>query len=279
MRRESGEYAATGLACARMYAVVEEVARAWRSLLIWAGERASVGLEIVDYPPPTPLETLWERADLACVFMCGWPFWMARPRPIPVAAPIPCGARYAGRPIYFTDFIARRDRGYRRLDDSFGGRFGWTAERSHSGFNAPRHHLLPYYRQLKGALYNASIGPLVTPIEALQSVVSGRVDVAPMDSYALDLITRNEPERTMDIVVLDSTTSSPIPLLVASPGFDPEAVSRLTRAFQQAAESADARPLLNTLNLKGFSSVVVYDYAITDVWARDAIATGYLTPG
>ena len=37
-----------------------------------------------------------------------------------------------------------RGRALRTLEDTFGGRAGWTVEHSHSGFNAFRHHLLAY---------------------------------------------------------------------------------------------------------------------------------------
>lgn len=267
-----------GLACARMYAVTRRARSAWRALLGWAGKQASVELNVVDYPPPSKLEALWTRTDMACVFMCGWPFWSAATHPIPIAAPIPCGIRYAENPVYFTDFIARSDRGYRNLRDTFGGRIGWTADRSHSGFNAPRYHLLSYYQQSEKSLYCTSVGQLMTPANALSSVISGQVDVAPLDSYALDLIAFHEPERIKEITVLESTVASPIPLLVASPEFDAEAAARLTNTFEGAAENPYALPLLTELNLKGFASVAASEYAITDSWSQAAIVAGYSIP-
>ena len=61
------------IANARMYAVTPAVEAAWRALLAQVAEDAGVLLHYVHYPAPQPLESLWARADLGAVFMCGFP--------------------------------------------------------------------------------------------------------------------------------------------------------------------------------------------------------------
>jgi len=70
------------IANARMYSSgAPEAGAAWTSLLNWVVARAGCGFEVLDYPPPRPLDAFWARADLGCAFMCGLPY--ARdPRPL-----------------------------------------------------------------------------------------------------------------------------------------------------------------------------------------------------
>src|SRR6266851_3617974 len=126
----------TYVANARMYSVNPEAAAAFKTLFGWLSRQSGVQLGVIDHAFPAPLSELWSRADIACVFMCGFPYLHAAPRPKPVAAPLPRGTPGAGRPIYVTRLVVRSDSPYQSLEDTFGGRLGYTAEDSHSGFNA-----------------------------------------------------------------------------------------------------------------------------------------------
>ncbi len=263
------------IACARMYNVTHVAKRAWASLFTWVAESSGLALDVIDHSAPAPLADLWSRPDMGCVFMCGWPLSRADPQPHPIAAPIPLGRRYQKRPIYFTDLIVRRDRGYRTLEDTFGGRIGWTVDSSHSGFNATRHHLLSFRTADRPCLYAASIGPAVTPARSLEWVVAGTVDVGPMDSYALDLIRLHEPERVSEIEIIDTTAPAPIPPLVASHGLDPTVRASLRRSFLAAGDEPAMTTVMADLNLSGFAPVEIEEYGLATVWEREALAAGY----
>jgi hypothetical protein len=112
------------IANARMYAINERVATAWRQLFEWIAHDAGVPLEVIAHAPPLSLAELWRRDDLGCALMCGYPWatWQhPSNRPIPLAAPIPSLPACKGRPIYWTDIIVRansriRKAAIRRLD-------------------------------------------------------------------------------------------------------------------------------------------------------------------
>ena len=123
------------IANARMYSVTPEVEEAWRELLGRVADAAHVLLAYVPYPAPAPLETLWARGDLGCVFMCGYPIALKLADVVPIAAPVPALDWAGGKPAYRSDFIVRRGSSFRTLEDTFGGSFGWTVSRSHSGLN------------------------------------------------------------------------------------------------------------------------------------------------
>src|SRR5829696_992976 len=178
---------------ARMYAVTPAVEAAWQGLLHHVTRDAGVPLQYVSYPAPQPLEALWARPDLGCVFMCGYPVALRLANVVPIAAPIPRAEWAAGRPVYRSNLIVRDDAPYRTLEDTFGGRAGWTVEHSHSGFNAFRHHLLQFRSAARPRLYGEMQGSLVTARAILDSVREGRIDVGPLDSYWHLLIERHNP--------------------------------------------------------------------------------------
>ena len=266
------------IACSRMYNVTGRAAQSWNEIFGWIGNRAGIALETIAHAPPEPLEALWSRTDNACVFMCGWPFTLARPQPKLVVAPVLAPARYQGRPIYFTDLVVRRDQGFATLADTFGGRIAWTHESSHSGFNALRHHLLPYRTPSRPRLFRDSVGPLLSPTRSLASVVDGDADVAPMDSFVLDLMRLHEPERLVDIAIIDTTAPAPIPPLVASPKIADADLRNLQTAFACIDKDPDMTAVLADLGLKGFAIVTAEDYRLAETWAKEARDAGYRRP-
>jgi len=263
---------------ARMYAVTPDVEAAWQALLERVSGEAGVALTYVSYPAPQPLEHLWSRPDLGCVFMCGYPIALELAPVTPIAAPIPRAEWAAGRPSYRSDLIVRRDAPYRTLEDTFGHRAGWTVQHSHSGFNAFRHHLLAYRTPDRRVLYSETVGNLVTARGVIDAVQEGRIDIGPLDAYWHMLIARHKPELTAGIRVLVSTAVAPIPAFVASAGTPADVVARLRAAFASAAARSWFGPLSDLLLLEGFAEVTRSQFAPTLEWDRAAKAAGYDLP-
>ncbi len=262
-----------------MYNVVPEARAAWRRIFEWAAGRAGVALEVIEYPAPAPLDALWAREDMGCVLMCGWPYAMAGPRPLLIATAAPSPPRYGGEPVYFTDFVVRADSGYRSLSDTFGGRLAWTVENSHSGYNALRHHLLSYRTEDRRDFYGETVGPLVSPIRALRSVIDGAADVAPLDSLCHDLLKCHAPERVAGLRTIETTGPAPFPPLVASPGTDSGDCERLRQALRSAHEDRALRPALDDALIERFVAAAPTLYDVTVSRAETAIAAGYPRPG
>ena len=263
---------------ARMYAVTPQVEAAWRELLEHITHEAEVALDYLPYPAPQPLERLWSRPDLGAVFMCGYPIALKLAPVVPIAAPIPRARWAEGRAVYRTDLIVREDAPYRTLEDSFGGRAGWTVEHSHSGFNALRHHLLAYRTPQRPALYREMVGNLVTARNVLDSVRAGRIDVGPLDAYWHLLIARHAPELTAGVRVLASTALAPMPAFVAAAGTPADTVLRLRAAFVDAVHRPWFPPLAGQLLLEGFAQAGEGAFATSLEWDRAARAAGYDWP-
>jgi ABC-type phosphate/phosphonate transport system substrate-binding protein len=267
-----------GFMNARMYAVTTGVEAAWQALLEHIAAEADVALTYTSYPAPQPLEDLWSRPDLSCALMCGFPIALKLAPVIPIAAPIPRAAWARGEGLYRSDLIVRQDTSYRTLADTFGARAGWTVEHSHSGFNAFRHHLLPYRTPTRPKLYSQMLGKLVTARNILDSVREGRIDIGPLDSYWHLLVARHAPELTAGIRVLAVTETAPVPAFVASAATPAEEVTRLRRAFRAAGSRAWFKPLSDILLLDGFAEASEARFGTLLEWDRSARAAGYNVP-
>ncbi len=266
------------IANARMYGVTPAVEASWRELLRRVAQDAQVELQYLPYPAPQPLEHLWSRADLGAVFMCGFPVALQMASVVPIAAPIPATGWAGGRAVYRSDLIVRADSPFRRLEDSFGARAGFTVAHSHSGFNAFRHHLLPFRTPQRPRLFAHMSGDLITARRILDGVREGVLDIGPLDAYWHALLARHAPELTRGIRVLESTALAPIPCFVSAAGAAPGQVQRLREAFIAASARPWFESLGDALLLSGFAAADARDYDVLLDWDRQARAAGYDQP-
>jgi ABC-type phosphate/phosphonate transport system substrate-binding protein len=266
------------IANARMYAVTPDVESLWRELLQRIAAEADVALDYLRYPAPRPLEHLWSRPDLGAVLMCGYPIALQLAEVQPIAAPIPRVPWAAGRAVYRTDLIVREDAPYERLEDTFGGRAGWTVAHSHSGFNAFRHHLLSYRTPKRERLYREMVGNLVTARNVLDAVRDRRIDVGPLDAYWHMLIARHAPQICAGVRVLASTAAAPMPAFVAAAGVPAAVVAGLRAAFTSAAAKPWFAELADPLMIAGFAPASRAMFAPALEWDREARVAGYPEP-
>ncbi|MCY4397492.1 MAG: PhnD/SsuA/transferrin family substrate-binding protein [Rhodospirillaceae bacterium] len=268
----------TLIACSRMYNAAAGVKAAWDSLFGRVSAQSGIALDIIDHAPPAPLEALWRRPDAGCVFMCGWPFALAERQPRIVCAPVPKLPRYSGSPVCVTDFVVRADSGFATLEDTFGGRLAWTVENSHSGYNAVRHHLLPYRTRERPRLYRETVGPLITPRAIVEAVADGRADVGPVDGWYLDILRHNDPEAVAGLRIVATTAPAPIPPLVAHPDLPEPDLMQLRQAFLDIPHDRSLSPVLETLLIRRFAFPEPGDYGVMLDRARAAVEAGYAAP-
>jgi ABC-type phosphate/phosphonate transport system substrate-binding protein len=268
------------IASARMYSWSPSLRAAWRRLLTWVGERSNVLFDVLDpSAEPTSLDDLWARSDMGCVFMCGYPWALREARPHLLAAPVPSPPRYGGRPDYVSDFIVRCDSSFTDLAETFGGTIAYSTEHSHSGYNAPRFHLLPHRTRERPQLYSTVLGPFIRQRPVIDAVLDGRADVAAVDGYGLDLLRRHEPAAVARLRVIATTLPAPAPPLVASPGIDPATRERITAALCSIHQAAGMAGTLDELLLARFVRVEPEAFEIFLERERAAEAAGYAKLG
>lgn len=268
------------IASARMYSWSPSLLAAWRRLLQWVGERSGAPFDVLDpSAEPASLDDLWARPDMACVFMCGYPWALRESRPHLLAAPVPSPPRFGGRPDYVSDFIVRADSGFRDLADTFGGTIAYSTEHSHSGYNAPRFHLLPHRTAARPQLYSTVLGPFIRQRPVIDAVLDGRADVAAVDGYGLDLLRRHEPALVARLSIIATTVPAPAPPLVASPGIDVGTRERVTAALLSVHEAPVMATTLDELLLARFVRVEPEVFEIFLERERAAEAAGYAKLG
>jgi hypothetical protein len=293
------------IANARMYAVCPQAAALWRTLLETVITAAQVPVTVIEHSPPAPIESLWDRDDLAAVFMCGLP--IARrlptsgrlpvtgsPRPLAlVAAPVPSPALFEHAPRYWSSWIVRRESPAHTLLEALGGRLALTASDSQSGFIAPLAHLATLAHSTQPAIQSPArvpahtpppfrqlIAPTLTPRGALTAVVEGHADLAPIDGYAGCLLQQFLPDLTSRVRSIDATPRTVIPCLVASADTPGAYVTALRRAFLDAHRVPALQSMLAALRLERFVEPDPSAYAalrapaerVLAYWCRHPIA-------
>ena len=258
-----------------MYNASPRAAQAWRALFGRVFRDAGVEVEVIEHGAPQPIADLWARENLCCAFMCGWPFLHARPRMQAIAAPVPAPARYSGEARYCSEFLVRASSGWTALEETFGHRFGWMAENSQSGFNAPRAFLSRYVSSDRPALFASSVGPLGAPASTLKALREGHVDVVALDSFYLDVLRHHEPGVLDDLRTVATTPWTPIPLLVAAPQVSTQVVESLRKVLVDAHERPGYGALLAAACVDRFVAPDLAAYAQLETMAQEAASRGY----
>jgi len=238
------------IANARMYSVSPQVGSVWRSLICAIVDASGLPIEWLEHPAPAPLDELWCRPDLGAVFMCGLPFSRSNPQPLLVAAPVPSPPAFGAEARYWSEFVVRRDSAFQSVADTFGRRLALTVPDSQSGCLAALSHFESLYVPSKRSapLFAEIIAPTITPLGALNAVIGGDADIAPIDSYAFSLLGVHRPDLTAAVRVVGRTIPTPIPPLVSS-GIG---VDALSAAFAVAHEDPALKPLMERLLLERF---------------------------
>src|SRR5512136_2017151 len=107
--------------------------------------RLGMDAEFVNQIPWQERERLLDAGEIQLGWMCGLPYVRKADRTGAgielVAAPVMRHPRYAGRPIYFSDVIVRRDSRYAAFADLRGAAWAYNEPNSQSGYNITRYHL------------------------------------------------------------------------------------------------------------------------------------------
>lgn len=252
---------ASPIANARMYSVDATAAAAWRRLLAWVLDRAELRWNVIDHAAPAPMAALWSRDDLGAALMCGLPYSLRTPRPQLIAAPVPSPERYADRPCYMTDLAVRADSPARTIEDTFGGRIGFTVSDSQSGYFAVRHFLRSLQQRQGGALYREVTGGLLNARGVVDALVARKIDVGPLDSYSHDLLRHLEPDYARQVRVIASTSPTAMPAFVSTADLDNAVLDRLRAAFVAVEDAEDLADERAALLLGRFAVPDAADYA------------------
>jgi phosphonate transport system substrate-binding protein len=132
---------------------------------------------------------------------------------VPIAPPVLKGARYSGRPIYFSDVIVARESSFHNFQDLRGQSWAYNERLSQSGYGITRYHLVKlgethgFFSEVVNAGFHE---------EAIKMVAEGRVAGSAIDSQVLAVAMRHDPAlpRAIRIVgALGPSTIQPVVVL------------------------------------------------------------------
>jgi phosphonate transport system substrate-binding protein len=183
-------------------------------------------------------------ADLGVI--CGLPYvWLAARRPPPVeplAAPVLAGARYGGRPVYYSDVIVGLDSPITRLEELEGRSWAYNEPASHSGHTVTLHSLVAM-----GAR-PGFIGPVIEAgfhQRAIRLVHNGSVDAAAIDSQVLAIELRDHPRLADGLRVVGTFGPSTIQPVVAASRLPAPLKHEVRELLITLADDPAARPVLD----------------------------------
>ncbi|MDI1476471.1 PhnD/SsuA/transferrin family substrate-binding protein [Polyangium sp. y55x31] len=189
-------------------------------------------------------------------FICGLPYTALRDEPTPRAellgAPVMKYPRYGGRPVYFADLVVRSDSTYHSLEDLRGRTFVYNDERSHTGYNAPRHRLM------ERGFTSGFFGKVVrsgSHEESIRMVAAGEADASWVDSLVLDYDREKRRGRAGEVRVLESIGPMTVSPVIASPDLPAELRAALRRTLLGMHEDPDGKRLLDDALIERFAPV------------------------
>jgi phosphonate transport system substrate-binding protein len=188
----------------------------------------------------------FERGEADLGVICGLPYvWLAARRPPPVeplAAPVLAGARYGGRPVYYSDVIVGLDSPITRLEELEGRSWAYNEPASHSGHTVTLHSLVAM-----GAR-PGFLGPVIEAgfhQRAIRLVHNGSVDAAAIDSQVLAIELRDHPRLADGLRVVGTFGPSTIQPVVAASRLPAPLKHEVRELLITLADDPAARPVLD----------------------------------
>jgi phosphonate transport system substrate-binding protein len=212
----------------------------------------------------------FERGEADLGVICGLPYvWLADRRPPavePLAAPVLIGARYGGRPIYYSDVIVRHDSPISRVEELEGRSWAYNEPASHSG------HTVTLYSLVAMGAQPGFLGRVVEAgfhQRAIRLVAAGDVDAAAIDSQVLAIELRDHPRLADRLRVIGSFGPSTIQPVVTSSGLPSRLKDQVRELLASLTDDPLARPVLDYGLIDRFTAID--DAAYDDI--RGMLAT------
>ena len=193
-------------------------------------------------------------------WICGRPYvdLLAAGAPLALlAAPVMAGARYEGRPVYFSDVVVRRDSRFHSFADLRGASWAYNEPGSQSGYHVTRAHLA---RLGETGRYFGRAVASGGHARSLQMVLAGEIDASAIDSTVLEWAVARDPALAERLRVIATLGPSPIPPLVVAGERGLALRDPLRAALLALPETAEGRVILALGDLARFVAVEDGDY-------------------
>ncbi|MDI1443527.1 PhnD/SsuA/transferrin family substrate-binding protein [Polyangium sp. 6x1] len=228
----------------------------YESIAHYVARKNGITIEVTTGLAYSTINSMFETGAVQLGFICGLPYTVLRDMPTPrvelLAGPIMKYPRYGGRPVYFADLVVRSGSSYHSLEDLRGRTLVYNDERSHTGYNAPRHHLMEH------GFASGFFGKIVrsgSHEESIRMVAAGEADASWVDSLVLDYDREKHLGRAGEMRVLESIGPMTVSPLVVSPDLPAELRAALRRTLLGMHQDPDGKRLLDAALIERFVPV------------------------
>lgn len=242
-----------------------------RAIAAYVGDRLGMATRFVDDVPWPVREARLDAQEIQLCWLCGLPYVWKADADVPVielcVAPVMQSARYADRPVYFSDVVVRRDSRFQAFADLRGAAWAYNEPRSHSGYNVVAHHL---------AGIGASDGYFSRAVESgahqtsLRMIANGAVDGAAIDSTVLEAELARCPALGDAIRVIGTLGPSPMPPWVVATSLPPALRQSIADLLLGMHHDPAGRAILSTWGIARFAAARDGDYDPIRAMARTA---------
>jgi phosphonate transport system substrate-binding protein len=192
-----------------------------------------------------------------------------------LAAPVPKGERYLGRPLYFSDVVVRRNSRFESFADLCGASWAYNEPRSHSGYNVMRYFLAS---RGKVAPYFKAVIESGTHRNSLGLILDGRIDSAAIDSTFLEWELSQNSRISNSLRIIETLGPSPIPPWVIAKSVHPEMRATVQMLLLQLDQTELGRSILSLGNISRFALVDDRYYDSIRAMTRQAEGVAFGTP-
>ncbi|MDR3375244.1 MAG: PhnD/SsuA/transferrin family substrate-binding protein, partial [Ancalomicrobiaceae bacterium] len=155
---------------------------------------------------PEDLNAHWRQDDLFLSQTCGYPLVQGLNGAVKVLGAFHYTAEGCDGALYRSYVVARRNEQYRTLDYFRGRLAAYNSPESQSGYNAFRALVAPMARHGRFFAGTVETG---SHLNSIDSVLSGRADVAAIDCVVLQAVERDDPDLFSRLTVVTATAPAP----------------------------------------------------------------------
>ena len=231
------------------------------AVVAYLGDKLGHDIRFVNQIDWEERDRLLDAGQIDIGWICGWPYVRKMRRQPPnlelLAAPVPAGERYGGRPIYFSDVVVRRDSPYQTFADLRGATWGYNEPGSQSGYNVARYHLAQ-----RGETW-AYFGRVIRTgghQNSLRELLAGNLQATAIDSTVLETEFKCRPALRDEVRIVDVMGPSPIPPWVVQTRLPADLRDTLRRLLLDMHHDPAGQAALALGDLARFTAVTDADY-------------------
>jgi phosphonate transport system substrate-binding protein len=234
----------------------------------YLGERlgmpAELQIETHHSGPPRGQPDPFTEGTLDLGFFCAPPYIWLLDRPEPPVELLPFGLvfedpRGAGRPVYFSDIVVRKNHPARSFADLVNARWGYNDRESLSGYYSVVQTAAEHGAD---ATFLGRLRDMGGHLASLRALRRGTIDAAAIDSTVLALRRRRDPTLRADLRVVQGLGPWPIQPIVMRRSLPVRLKTRLTAAIGALGETAERRRALRRWLVSGVAPMTDADFDV-----------------